>query len=121
MDAVIPEEGVGYSLDVVWMFKDTNNREAVEKIIDFIGSDEGMESAAQVRSLVTKPGFEGNTEGEDLEERLIDYDAGWADENQDEIMKRSSSSSTSVLPSKPGSVTSDRKSTRLNTRRVSLT
>ena len=88
MDAVIPEEGVGYSLDVVWMFKDTNNREAVEKIIDFIGSDEGMESAAQVRSLVTKPGFEGSTEVEDLEERLIDYDAVWADENQDEIMKR---------------------------------
>ena len=60
----------------------------MEKIIDFIGSDEGMESAAQVRSLVTKPGFEGNTEVENLEDHLIDYDAVWADQNQDEIMKR---------------------------------
>ncbi len=88
MEAVIPEEGVGYSLDVVWMFKGTENREAVEKLIDYIGSDEGMESAAKVRSLVTKPGFEGNTEVENLEDYLIEYDAVWADQNQDEIMKR---------------------------------
>lgn len=88
MEAVIPSEGVGYSLDVVWMFKDTKNRAAVEKLIDYIGSDEGMKSAANVRALVTKPGFEGNTEITNLEDYLIDYDAVWADQNQDDIMKR---------------------------------
>lgn len=88
MEAIMPEEGVGYSLDVVWMFKDTKNREAVEKVIDYIGSDEGMTSAANVRSMVTKPGFEGKTDIENLDDHFIDYDAVWADENQDDIMKK---------------------------------
>lgn len=88
MEAILPEEGVGYSLDVVWMFKGTKNREAVEKLIDYIGSEEGMKSAAKVRSMVTRPGIEGDNAADDLESHLIDYDAVWAEEHQDEIMKR---------------------------------
>ncbi|GAK13663.1 ABC transporter substrate-binding protein [Geomicrobium sp. JCM 19039] len=83
IDYIIPEEGVGYDLDVVFMFEGTENQEAAEKIIDFIGSDEGMEVAAEHRSMVTKPGI-----GEDDQEfDFIDYDAVWAAENRDRIME----------------------------------
>lgn len=88
VDAVLPSEGIGYSLDVVWMFKDTKNREAVETLIDYIGSDEGMESASKVRSMVTKPGFEGNTGIENLQEHFIDYDPIQADAEQEAVMER---------------------------------
>ncbi|TFJ92013.1 ABC transporter substrate-binding protein [Lentibacillus salicampi] len=82
---VYPSEGVGYDLDVIWMFKNTENRETVEEVIDYIGSEKGMESSAKHRSMVTKPGIEGTVDG--VEEHLIDYDAEWAEENRDRIME----------------------------------
>lgn len=88
LEVVVPEEGVGYSLDVLWMFKGTDNREQVEKLIDYIGTEEGMESAAQVRSMVTRPGIESTGKVDNLEDHLIDYDAVWADENEEEIMQK---------------------------------
>lgn len=85
IQAVFPEEGVGYDLDVIWMFKDAENRETVEKIIDYIGSEEGMLKSAEHRSMVTKPGIEGTVEN--VEQYLIDYDAEWAEENRDRLME----------------------------------
>ncbi|HLR51630.1 MAG TPA: ABC transporter substrate-binding protein [Candidatus Avamphibacillus sp.] len=86
LEAVIPEEGVGYDLDVVWMFKNTEKRELVEEVIDYIGSEKGMEKSAEHRSMVTKPDVQGT--GEEIEDHLIDYDAEWAEENRDRIMKK---------------------------------
>jgi iron(III) transport system substrate-binding protein len=51
LEAVFPSEGVGYSLDVVWMFKDANNKDKVKKIIDYIGSEKGMKLASEHRSM----------------------------------------------------------------------
>lgn len=85
LSAVYPEEGVGYDLDVIWMFKDTENREAVEEIIDYVGSEAGMNKSAEYRSMVTKPNIDGTIEG--IDDHLIDYDAVWAEENRDRIMK----------------------------------
>lgn len=85
LEAVIPEEGVGYDLDVIWMFKGTENRELVEEVIDYVGSEEGMKKSAEHRSMVTKPDVEGTAEN--IEDYLIDYDAVWAEENRDRIMK----------------------------------
>jgi iron(III) transport system substrate-binding protein len=85
LEAVIPEEGVGYDLDVLWMFKNTDKRELVEEVIDYIGSEKGMEKSAEHRSMVTKPGVQGTME--EIEDHLIDYDAEWAEENRDRIMK----------------------------------
>ncbi|MCR6109455.1 ABC transporter substrate-binding protein [Bacillus sp. A301a_S52] len=81
---VVPEEGVGFDLDVAWIFKDADNKEAAKKVIDFIGSDEGMELAAEYRSMVTKPGM---SEDLDFDPNFIDYDAVWAAENRDRIME----------------------------------
>src|SRR5699024_9943066 len=86
LEAVIPEERVGYDLDVVWMFKNTEKRELVEEVIDYIGSEKGMEKSAEHRSMVTKPDVQGT--GEEIEDHLIDYDAEWAEENRDRIMKK---------------------------------
>ncbi|HLQ95200.1 ABC transporter substrate-binding protein [Virgibacillus alimentarius] len=85
LETVIPEEGVGYDLDVVWMFKDTENRALVEEAIDYIGSEGGMKKSAEHRSMVTKNGVKGNAD--DIEQYLIDYDAVWAEENRERIMK----------------------------------
>lgn len=88
MEAVIPSEGVGYSLDVVWMFKDAANREGMEQLIDYIGSEEGMQNSANQRSMVTDPDVEGLSQVDDIEDYLLDYDAQWAAENQEEIMEQ---------------------------------
>jgi len=85
LEAIIPDEGVGYDLDVVWMFKDTEKRELVEEAIDYIGSEKGMQKSAEHRSMVTKPDIEGTAD--DIEDYLIDYDAVWAEENRDRIME----------------------------------
>src|SRR5699024_382273 len=85
LQAIYPSEGIGYDLDVIWMFKDTDNREAVEEVIDYIGSKKGMESSAEHRSMVTKSNIEGTDD--EVEDYLIDYDAVWAEENQDRIME----------------------------------
>ncbi|GEL08274.1 extracellular solute-binding protein [Salisediminibacterium halotolerans] len=83
IDIVIPEEGVGYDLDVAWIFEGAENQEAAETVIDYIGSDAGMELAAEHRSMVTKPDVDGTI---DFEPNLIDYDAVWASENRERIM-----------------------------------
>src|SRR5690625_7223622 len=62
LEAVIPEEGVGYDLDVIWMFKDTDKRELVEETIDYIGSEAGMKNSAEHRSMVTRDDIEGTAE-----------------------------------------------------------
>lgn len=84
---VYPSEGLGYSLDVLWMFKDTDQRDEVEELIDYIGSDEGMESIGKVR-MPTKPGFESEAQPDNPEENFMDYDAEWADKHEDEIQKK---------------------------------
>jgi iron(III) transport system substrate-binding protein len=84
IEAINPSEGVGYDLDVVWMFKNTKNSEKVKKIIDYIGSEEGMKLAAEYRSKVTRQGINGKI---NFEPNLIDYNAYWAAENRDRIMK----------------------------------
>ncbi|WNF36682.1 ABC transporter substrate-binding protein [Bacillaceae bacterium IKA-2] len=84
ISAVIPEEGVGFDLDVAWIFKDADNKEAAKKVIDFIGSDEGMGLASEFRSMVTKPGMSAEL---DFDPNFIDYDAVWAAENRERIME----------------------------------
>lgn len=88
MQAIFPKEGVGYSLDVVWMFKGAKHRKKVEKLIDYIGSKKGMEASAKIRSMVTNPDVKGSSEAKNIEDHLIDYDAVWAEKHQDEIMKK---------------------------------
>ena len=85
IEAIVPEEGVGFDLDVAWIYKDTKNMEQAKKVIDFIGSEKGMQAAAKERSMVTRPGVEGAI---DFEPNLIEYDAVWAAENRDRIMDK---------------------------------
>lgn len=81
--AVLPEEGVGYDLDVVWIFNGARDLEAAKQVIDFIGSERGMTLAGQYRSKVTRPGIPSLV---DFDPPVIAYDAVWAAENQDRIM-----------------------------------
>lgn len=85
LEAIVPEEGVGFDLDVAWIYKDTKNMEQAKKVIDFIGSEKGMQAAATQRSMVTKPGVAGTI---DFEPNLIEYDAIWAAENRTRIMDK---------------------------------
>jgi len=85
IEGVIPEEGVGYDLDVIWIYKGNEDNEDVQKVIDYVGSEAGMKESGKYRSMVTKPGIEG-TAG-DSEPNLIDYDALWAAENRSKIQE----------------------------------
>lgn len=80
--AVIPEEGVGFDLDVAWIFEGTDNLEVAKEVIDWIGSERGMAVAHEHRDMVTR---EEVMEGE-FEANFIDYDAVWAADNRDRIM-----------------------------------
>lgn len=84
VDWVIPEEGVGYDLDVAAIFEGAENREAAERLMDWLGTTEGMEVAAAERGLVTREGIEGTI---DFEPNLIDYDALAAAENNDRVIE----------------------------------
>ncbi|WP_227003933.1 extracellular solute-binding protein [Salicibibacter halophilus] len=83
IEGVVPDEGVGYDLDVIWIYEGYEEDENVQQVVDFVGSEAGMEAAAEHRSMVTKPGIEG-TAG-DAEPNLIDYDALWAADNRQDI------------------------------------
>ncbi|SFB08722.1 iron(III) transport system substrate-binding protein [Lentibacillus halodurans] len=85
IEGTLPSEGVGYSLDVAWIFKNTDQPEKAEKVMDYLGSKEFMEKTAEYRSMVTKPDI---TENEELEKHFIDYDAKWASENRERVMEK---------------------------------
>lgn len=85
IEGVLPEEGVGYDLDVIWIYAGNEDNESVQKVIDYVGSEKGMKASGEHRSMVTKPGIEG-TAGSS-EPNLIDYDALWAAENRDKIQE----------------------------------
>ena len=84
MEAVIPSEGVGFDLDVAFIFESAENPEAAQRLIDWLGTEEGMRVAAEERALVTRPGIEGTI---DFEPNFIDYDAFWAAEHNDRLIE----------------------------------
>lgn len=81
---IMPEDKVGYSLDVSWIYKGTDKLDLAKEVIDFMATDEYMERTAEYRSMVTKPGI---TDSEQLEKHFIDYDAVEAAENKDRVME----------------------------------
>jgi len=83
VEAVIPEDKVGYSLDVSWIYKGTDKLELAQEVMDYMASEEFMQKTAEYRSMVTKPGI---TDSEELEQHFIDYDAVEAQENKDRVM-----------------------------------
>jgi iron(III) transport system substrate-binding protein len=84
MVAVIPTEGVGYDLDVAWIFNGAKNLDTAKAVIDWIGSEAGMKAALEYRGMVTRAEV---MEG-DFVANFIDYDAVWAAENRERIMER---------------------------------
>jgi len=83
VQAVIPEEGVGFDLDVAWIFEGAENLETAKAVIDWIGSEEGMIAAHEHRDMVTRE----EVMDVEFEANFIDYDAVWAAENRDRIME----------------------------------
>ncbi len=81
---VIPQEGTGFVLDVAVIYKNTKNPEGAKKNIDHVGSRKFQEEVAKYRSKVTYPGVKSLV---DFNPKLIDYDAQWAAENRNRIMR----------------------------------
>lgn len=88
IEGMLPSEGVGYSLDVNWIFKDTDHPKAAKKVMDYLGTKEFAEKNAEFRSVVTKPDIEGTEDSKELKDHFIDYDAKWEAEHKDEVMKK---------------------------------
>jgi len=80
---VIPEEGTGYVLDIVVIYKNTDNMAGARKFVDYVGSKEFQQVVAKYRSKVTYPGVESLV---GFDPKLINYDARWAAENRARIM-----------------------------------
>jgi iron(III) transport system substrate-binding protein len=84
VDYFVPEEGVGFDLDVAFIFEGAENEEAAQRLIDWLGTTEGMEVAASERALVTRDDIEGTI---DFEPNFIDYDALQAAEDNDRLIE----------------------------------
>ncbi len=84
VEYVLPEEGVGFDLDVAFIFENADNPEGAQELIDWLGTEEGMEVAATERALVTREDIEGTI---DFEPNFIDYDALQAAEDNDRIIE----------------------------------
>lgn len=83
IESIIPDEGVGFDLDVVWIFKDARNMDAARRLVHFLGTPAGQTMAGKMRSKVTRPGIEALVP---FQPKLIKYDAVWAGDNRDRIM-----------------------------------
>lgn len=83
IEPVIPEEGVGFDLDLAWIFEGAENQQAAETLLDWIGSEEGMQAAAEQRDLVTHPAV-GDDDTDDA--NFIDYDAQTAADDENEVL-----------------------------------
>lgn len=81
--AMIPSEGVGYDLDVAWIFKDAKNLETAKEVIDWIGSEQGMKAFLEHRGLVTRE----EVMDVEFEANFMDYDAVWAADNRERLME----------------------------------
>ncbi len=84
IEAIIPEEGVGFDLDVVWIFKGARNLDAAKRLVHFLGTPAGQAMAGKMRSKVTRPGVQSLVP---FQPNLIKYDAVWAGDNRDRIMR----------------------------------
>jgi iron(III) transport system substrate-binding protein len=84
IEAIVPEEGVGFDLDVVWIFRGARNMDAARRLVHFLGTPAGQTMAGKMRSRVTRPGIEALVP---FQPKLIKYDAVWAGENRDRIMR----------------------------------
>ena len=84
IEIVWPEEGTGYTLDTVVIFKDTDKVEEAKKFVDLCGKRKFMEISGTVRPRVTMPGVEALLT---TQPKLINYDAYWAEEHQERIIK----------------------------------
>lgn len=83
LDLIIPEEGVGFDLDSVAIFKGAKNLAAAKRVVDYVGSERGMRLVAKHRSKVTRPGLEALVT---FEPKLFPYDAARAGQDQDRVM-----------------------------------
>jgi iron(III) transport system substrate-binding protein len=83
VELVLPQEGTGYTLDTVFIFKDTDKAQAAKKFVDLCGTKRFMEIAGMVRSKVTMPGVKSRFL---TSPKVIDYDAAWAADNKKKIM-----------------------------------
>lgn len=85
---MLPSEGVGYSLDVSWIFKNTDQPKKAKKVMDYLGTEKFMSKMAEFRSVVTKPGITEGKSAKKLQKHFANYDAKWAAEHRDHIMNK---------------------------------
>jgi iron(III) transport system substrate-binding protein len=83
IEGIVPSEGTAYDLDSIAILKGCKNLEGAKKLIDWLGSKEGMTLIGKFRSKVTRPGIPGRVS---LQPNLIKNDAVWSAENKKRIM-----------------------------------
>lgn len=83
VEGIIPSEGTAYDLDCIAILKGCKNKDAAQKLIDWLGTAEAMTLVGQTRSKVTRPGIAGTVKSTP---NLIKYNAVWAGENKNRIM-----------------------------------
>ena len=85
IEGIIPSEGTSFDLDSIAILKGCKNLKGAKKLIDWLGSEEGMTLVGKSRSKVTRPGIPGTV---NFAPNLMKYNAVWAGENKKRIMNQ---------------------------------
>ncbi|MCH8498896.1 MAG: putative 2-aminoethylphosphonate ABC transporter substrate-binding protein [Marinobacter sp.] len=89
VEVVFPSEGLGWDMEAAAIVKGTRNLEAAKTLMDWAVSREANELYNEGYAVVAMPGVAKPLPNypEDIVERMIDNDFGWAAVNRDRILQ----------------------------------
>ena len=80
-----PREGIGAEGNVILIVKGTKHLEEAKKVLNFLGTEKFQRFFAQYGYLAARPGMKSALYPS--QPKFIEYDAAWAAENRDRILK----------------------------------
>lgn len=86
---VMPQEALGWDLNVFAVIKGTKNPQAAKTLAEWAASAEAMEIYGKTRAIVAMPQFGTQLPGipADLTQRIMTQDFAWAAQNRERILK----------------------------------
>lgn len=88
IEIIMPNEALGWDLNVFSVVKGTKNLEAAKVLAEWASSDEAMKIYGKTRAIVAMPEFGVQLPGvpEDVTQRILVQDFAWAAQNRDRIL-----------------------------------
>lgn len=88
IEAILPEEGLGWDMEAAAIMATTKQAEAAKKLVDWLATEEANKLYAQNFAIVALPGVQSKLEfiKGDVEAKLAKNDFVWAAANREKIL-----------------------------------